>query len=158
MANQHGKTNTLDRPHIELRCRLDGSMLGLLREFVCTVARHLDFSEKQIAEIEISVDEACANVMEHAYRGRAPEPECKELLVEIAYSGDEMAIRIIDQGDGSGLETLASNKSLQDYVDNPRETYRGLGMLLMQKFMDRVDVRCVPGRGTTVELVKMRQR
>ncbi|MGI8907707.1 MAG: ATP-binding protein [Candidatus Sumerlaeaceae bacterium] len=159
MSDPQGNFNTLEQPQIELRCRLDGSMLGLLREFVCTVARHLCFPEPQVAEIEICVDEACANVVEHAYSNKRPAgPKMNDLLVEIRYSGEQMVVRIVDHGDGNVPKYPSPLKSVEDYADNTRERFRGLGFLLMEKFMDRVDVHCAPGGGTTVELMKIRQK
>src|ERR1043166_8618562 len=96
------------KPQIELHCRVNSSMLGLLREFVCSVARHMGFSDQQVGEIEICVDEACANAVEHAY----PSSFQKEfpgadhdLRIEISYLGDELTVRITDHGRGSE-ETL----------------------------------------------------
>jgi stage II sporulation protein AB (anti-sigma F factor) len=159
MANlsSHGPVS----PQIQLKCHVDCSMLGLLREFVCCVARHLGFNEKQIAEIEISVDEACANAMEHAYPSLAncniPDPDCvANVELEITYDGAAMTVRIIDFG--SGTQTIAASQfgSLDDYMDPERDKYRGLGLLLMQKFMDKVDIESAPGKGTTVQMIKYR--
>lgn len=146
-----------DRPQIELRCVVDSSMLGLMREFICSVARHIGFSEKHVAEIEISVDEACANAMEHAYVRAANAIAEQNLTVEISYSGEEMTIRITDYGTGT-TEQPQGIPRLEEYLDSAREQYRGLGFLLMQRFMDRVDVRSAPGHGTTVEMTKIRPK
>lgn len=156
MAKHQDKLRT-ERPQLEMRCRVDGTMLGLLREFICTVARYLAFSDDQVAEIEICVDEACANVMEHAYPDNEGEP-LPDMAVEITYTLEQMMVRIIDYGAGDGPKYPSNLKSLTEYADSSRENYRGLGFLLMQKFMDRVDVHCEPGRGTTVELMKIRNK
>jgi anti-sigma regulatory factor (Ser/Thr protein kinase) len=148
-------------PQIRLKCHIDCSMLGLLREFVCCVARHLGFTEKQVAEIEISVDEACANAMEHAYPSlmncNVPDPDCvANVQLEIAFDGSAMTVCIVDQGSGTGTVSASQFGSLDDYMDPARDKYRGLGLLLMQKFMDKVDIQSAPGKGTTVQMIKYR--
>src|SRR5690606_1119278 len=119
-----------EKPQIELRSVVDSSMLGLMREFICSVARHIGFSEKQVAEIEISVDEACANAMEHAYANAGDSIIEKNLTMEIVYSGEEMTIRITDFGNGT-TERPDQIQEIEDYLDIAREQYRGLGFLLM---------------------------
>lgn len=152
-----GTPDNSSRPQIELRCRVETSMLNLLRGFICSVARHLEFGENQVAEIEISVDEACANAMEHGY-GKIADKNPQDILVEILYSGDCMTIRIVDFGSGTEASSDKRVKELEQYLQEDREAYRGLGYILMQKFMDKVEVTCVPGRGTTVEMTKIRQK
>ena len=136
---------------MELRCQVDTSLLSLLRDFVCSVARHLGFSEQEIAEIEISVDEACANAMEHAYSA-GPAGNHHEVQVELYLSADRMTIRITDHG--MGKPDLDHPMSMDAYLDINREKFRGLGLVLMRKFMDDVQIYATPGRGTVVEMTK----
>lgn len=149
-------------PQMELRCRVDSAMLGMLREFVSSVARHLDFPEEQIAQIEICVDEACANAMEHAY-AKSFEVEGRDkqfhvLIVELLFNGgDEFTVRVTDHGCGAQPGIDAKMQSLEEYLDASREKFRGLGFHLMRKFMDRVNVKSLPGQGTTVEMTKFRR-
>jgi len=141
------------KPHMELRCQVDSSLLGLLRDFVCSVARHLGFTEQEIAEIEISVDEACANAMEHAY-DCPTEDGCNDVQVELYLSPDRMTIRISDSG--TGQPDLDHPMSMDSYLDINREKFRGLGLVLMRKFMDDVQIRATPGKGTVVEMTKLK--
>lgn len=140
------------KPHLELKCLVDTNLLGLLRDFVCSVARQLNFSEKEISEIEISVDEACANAMEHAYANTRTEPH--DVQVELFLSQDRMTIRITDSG--SGTPDLDHCMSMDTYLDINREKFRGLGLVLMRRFMDEVHIQATPGQGTTVEMIKFK--
>lgn len=141
-----------DKPHMELRCRVDTTLLGLLRDFVCSVARHIGFSEQEIAEIEISVDEACANAMEHAYE--AKNPEDRDVQVELYICPDKLTIRISDHG--TGTPDLSHSMSMDSYLDLNRDKFRGLGVVLMKKFMDELHIKATPGQGTVVEMTKLR--
>lgn len=141
------------KPHLELRCKVDTTLLGLLRDFVCTVAYRLQFSEQEVAEIEISVDEACANAMEHAYSGSGVDAH--DVQVELFLSPDRMTIRISDNG--RGAEEFDGSMSLDSYLDINREKFRGLGLVLMRKFMDEVHIEASPESGTIVEMTKLKQ-
>ena len=148
-------------PQIELKCVVDSSMLGPLRTFVCSVARELGFTDAQVGEIEICVDEACANALEHAYdtgfEREFPNAE-RDLCLEMQFQGDELTVRIIDHGCGGGEEGIHPRiRKIEDYLERDREKYRGLGLYLIHQLMDRVDVRSAPGRGTTVEMTKFRR-
>jgi stage II sporulation protein AB (anti-sigma F factor) len=154
--NAHPKAPAVN-PRIEICCRIDSSMLGLLREFVRAVAEYLDFSPTETSQIEICVDEACTNALEHAYRGNANVVETnKELTIEIFFRDGELTIRVVDHGCGmSEPETVFS--SLEEYAAPDRHRYRGLGLYMIRKFMDRVEVRSEPGKGTSVEMTKVRR-
>lgn len=147
------KSQENSRPHMDLRCRVDTSLLSLLRDFVSSVARHLRFSEQEIAEIEISVDEACANAMEHAYSQEDGKPA--DVHVELYLCADHMRIRISDTG--NGIRHMDPDMNMDAYLDINREKFRGLGLVLMQKFMDDVQIHAVPGEGTIVEMTKRKQ-
>ena len=143
--------NSDGTPHLELRCKVDTTLLGLLRDFVCTVATRLQFTEQQVAEIEISVDEACANAMEHAYDHAGSS---RDVQVELFLSPDRLTIRIRDSG--TGTPDLDHSMSMDTYLDINREKFRGLGLVLMRKFMDEVNIQATPGNGTVVEMTKLR--
>jgi stage II sporulation protein AB (anti-sigma F factor) len=108
-----------------------------------------------VAEIEISVDEACANAMEHAYPG-VDNTQGYEVTVDIFLNSDRMTIKIHDRGFGNH-ESNQPPDTMEDYLDMSRERFRGLGFLLMRKFMDQVDVVSRPNEGTTVEMTKIRR-
>lgn len=146
--------------HFELKCCVDGSMLKPLREFVSNVARTLGYAETQVAEVEICVDEACANAMEHAYAKsfeREFPTDARDLAIEITYTGNEMTVRVIDYGCGEEGGSHPKLRDLDEYLGEREERFRGLGMYLMHKFMDRVTVKSAPGKGTTVEMTKIRK-
>lgn len=135
-------------------------MLKPLREFVCAVAHTLGFTEQQVSEIEICVDEACANAIEHAYTGpyeREFPNDQRDIFIEMTFHGDELMVRVIDHGQGGDAGVHQKIRDLAEYLDNGREKFRGLGLYLMNKYMDKVTVHTAPGKGTTVEMTKYRR-
>jgi anti-sigma regulatory factor (Ser/Thr protein kinase) len=57
----------------------------------------LGFSEEDLHKIELSVDEACANVIEHAYPDGC---EGSPLIIRFETEPDLMRITVIDRGVG----------------------------------------------------------
>lgn len=132
-------------------------MLQLLRDFVTAVARHCSFNEEEIAQIEICVDEACANVMEHAYKpGGVHTFERQDIVVEVVFEENELTVRVIDHGSGADPEAVKRIERLEQYLQGEEQRLRGLGFYLIHQYMDRVDIKSVPGHGTTVEMTKRR--
>ena len=141
---------------IQLRCRINATMLRLLREVITSIATHFGFSEEQCSEIEMCVDEACANALEHAYGDEQSEAE-KLVCIETLYDGQALTVRVSDTGSGLQKAMKIPIQDLELYTQPGREQYRGLGFYLMHKFMDHVNVRTAPGEGTTVEMTKIRK-
>lgn len=141
---------TIPRPlAFELHCPADKSILSWIRGVVVHTASEIGFTDDDLHKIELSVDEACANVIEHAY----PEPPALSLPLIIRLEAEPGALRItvIDRGVGVGTRPGAV-RSVEEYLRVKR--YRGLGTYIMQRFMDQVEFSQVPGEGTRVSMVK----
>ncbi len=106
--------------------------LSDVRDFVNERAVGFGFGEKEVSEITLAVDEACTNVIKHAYKG---DPEAK-FEVRIVAGGTEFEIVVRDWGAGFNPEEVP--------VPNIRERVKkhragGLGIFLMRKLMDSVE-------------------
>ena len=62
--------------------------LAMIREFVNRVAAQAGLSEIEVGQLELAVDEACANVIEHAYG----DDKTKQVMVRAIF--DEYTLRI----------------------------------------------------------------
>src|SRR5882672_8748171 len=70
--------------------------LALIREFVTTVGRQAQLEEPEIPKLELAVDEACANVIEHAYG----HDLSKDVTVRVTFDEAALRISVIDEGRG----------------------------------------------------------
>ena len=85
--------------------------LALIREFVTSVGAQAGLGEDDVAKLELAVDEACTNVIEHAHRGditkdvvvRATFPDGRRLTGQYSLVGDG---RIGIRGFEAGMDTL----------------------------------------------------
>jgi len=132
----------------EATFRNDTANLSEIRHFVRDKARAVGFSEESIDNIELAVDEACANIMEHAYPPGVLEPG---LHLVIQYEGDKFTVIISDRG-----ETFDPGKIKPPVMKEYISEYRvgGLGIYLMRTLMDQVDYHIQPGIKNEVRMVK----
>ena len=121
--------------------------LALIREFVTTVGAQAGLSENEIAKLELAVDEACANVIEHAYGHDAS----KEVTVNASFDGDAIIFKIIDSGKGFD-PTQIKQEELETLIAKRKDG--GLGMRLIKTLMDEVQYEIVPGQKNELRMTK----
>jgi serine/threonine-protein kinase RsbW len=121
--------------------------LALIREFVSSAAKQAGFTEKEVARLELAVDEACANVIEHAYGHDAN----KEVLISARLDDESFSIDIEDTG--KGFDPASINQEELEQLINKRKT-GGLGMRLMKTLMDEVRYEIEPGKKNALHMIK----
>ncbi len=124
--------------------------LALIREFVGGIAENMGFDEETVINIELAVDEACTNVVRHAYPHSTP-PDRAVIRLAVRPYRDRIEITVADAGAGFDPRSLPP-PDLPRYLRQMRRG--GLGIYLMQKLMDRVFFRIQPGVRNEVRLVK----
>ena len=118
---------------IQLRLRLDADarvLADVRRALRRWLRRRADAGERDIVEITMAVNEACANAIEHAY---TPAPA--EFELHASFADGEVAVVISDRGRWR----------------SPRGAHRGRGLTMMETAMDEVKVDAGPA-GTRVTL------
>jgi serine/threonine-protein kinase RsbW len=124
--------------------------LGDVRRFVERYARESGFSETSVNEFKLAVDEACTNVIEHAYCG---DTTCS---IEVSITITEQYFTVVIRDEGRAFEPAAyQSPNLVDLVHQRRDG--GFGVHLMRKLMDRVEYRR-RGRFNEVALTKYHPR
>ncbi len=121
--------------------------LALIREFVSSTAQQAGLSAKEAAGLELAVDEACANVIEHAYG----HDVSKEVVVRVTLDGETLSIDIEDTG--RGFDPGSVDQEELEQLINKRKT-GGLGMRLMTKLMDEVRYEIEPGKKNALHMTK----
>jgi len=102
-----------------------------VREFVLRAAREFGFSEEEASKIVLAVDEACTNVIKHAYQF-APDKQIEIVILPVK---DCMQITVIDDGK-SFNPSSAKLLDLKQHLSHYRRG--GLGIYLMRTLMDKV--------------------
>lgn len=121
--------------------------LALIRDFVTSVGKQARMSDVDISNLELAVDEACANVIEHAYG----HDRTKEVTIRAIFDESEMRISVIDSG--KGFDPSQVQSETLDQLINERKS-GGLGMRLIKTLMDDVRYEIVPGQKNELHMTK----
>ncbi len=115
------------------------------RQWLTEHASAQGFSDKEVRNLGLVVSEACANVIKHAYGGRAGNP------IELRLTIDErsLTLKICDTGVKFDLEGYQPPD-----LSEPHEG--GYGVFIIHSLMDEVEYDSSQERGTTLTLVKNR--
>jgi serine/threonine-protein kinase RsbW len=123
------------------------SSLAGISDFVAEHAQNAGFDDQATYVIQLAVDEACSNIIEHAYGGEGRgdiELTCSEL-------DDSLKIVLRDTGkkfDPAEVREFDPNLPLSETSD------RGAGVFLMNKLMDEVRFEFSRQDGTTLTMIK----
>ena len=116
-------------------------------ECVTEWAQKAGFDERALYEIQLAVDEACANVVDHAYQGADPG----DIEVSCCLDDQILTVQVRDWGTGFDLTSVADPD-----LDAPLEEriLGGLGLFLVRQVMDDVQFRSDPELGNELMMSK----
>jgi serine/threonine-protein kinase RsbW len=117
---------------------------------VSRVARQAGFDEPAVYQIQLAMDEACANIVQHAYRGMDPG----DMEVSCYLDEQALSIRLRDWGRSFSPDDVA-NPDLEAPLEE--RTLGGLGLFLIKQVMDQVHYTFDPEQGNELILVKRLQ-
>lgn len=134
----------------ELSLWAEPADLAGIRRFVEETGNDLGLDEASIYALQLAVDEACTNVIRHAYddgRGR--------IEIQIDTAGDWVEVVIRDWGEPFDPESVP----IPD-LDVPLEKrpLGGIGLFLMHQMMDRVEFQFSEADGNTLTMAKRLHR
>jgi serine/threonine-protein kinase RsbW len=121
--------------------------LETIRNFVSGIARKTGLPEEDVNKIELAVDEACSNVIEHAYQ----KDENRDIDITVRIDNQKLTVIIADQGRSFNF-TSVEMPDMKQYLAELR--VGGLGIYLMKMLMDEVEYRSVPGKRNEVRMAK----
>ncbi len=105
--------------------------LSEIRSFVKKHAIEAGFSEDVANKIVLATDEACTNIIKHAYKYSLSG----KITIYLSQKSKKFIISITDQGDHFNSKSIPE-PDLKKYYAEKR--VGGLGMFLMKKLMDEV--------------------
>ncbi len=127
------------------------SHLELIRMVSTRVAAYVtSFTEENLDDIGLAMDEACTNVISHSYK----MDQTGMILVNFTLARDKIIIDIIDEGE-KGQSFNIEELSPVDKEEYLRNLSRGgLGVHLIKKIMDEVKYTVAPGVNNCLHMVK----
>ncbi len=124
---------------------------GVARGMVSVFCATLDPTVEELCDVKTAVSEAVTNCIVHAYRAETDENRKKIWLGGVCYDDGLVCITVKDKGCGIADITLAMQPM---YSGDGGEERSGMGFSIMECFTDKMTVRSVMGKGTTVTLKK----
>ncbi|MFM8394318.1 MAG: ATP-binding protein [Acidobacteriota bacterium] len=121
--------------------------LAMIRDFVKRIGHQTGMDEQGVSNLELAVDEACANVIEHAYG----HDISKEVIIRAVCDEQAVRISVIDMGQGFDAEALAP-ESIETLIHERKSG--GLGIRLIKALMDEVSYEIRPGQKNELHMVK----
>ena len=119
---------------------------GFARAAVACFAAQMDPTLNEREDIKTAVSEAVTNAIVHAY----PDAIGKVAVRARICPGNVLELTVKDHGRG----IADVEKAREPLYTTGGEERSGMGFTIMESFMDKLTVRSVPGRGTTVLMRK----
>ncbi len=119
---------------------------GFARGAVACFAAQMDPTLNELEDIKTAVSEAVTNAIIHAY----PDTIGKVSLKLRICPGNTLELTVRDRG--RGIPDV--ERARQPMFTTGGEERSGMGFTIMESFMDRLTIRSVQGKGTTVVMKK----
>lgn len=137
--------------HHQLTISNDHAYLAQVRDLVSRGVGIGEFPGHFLNRLQIAVDEAVTNIIEHGYAGQARGSAAIEITVDV--DSERFRIQISDNGLSFDPNQM-SDIDIQSHVAAGKAG--GLGVFLMRKIMDQVDYQYQKGKKNQLTLVKLR--
>lgn len=108
------------------------SSLVKISEFVTQAAKQLDFSDFDLYKIETAVDEACSNIIEHAYG----QENLGDIEISVKVNPENLTITLTDFGKPFDPKYVKEPNLSSNLADRDNH---GLGIYMMKQWMDIVE-------------------
>ena len=116
--------------------------LKLIREFVNVVLRNFSLSDLEINQLVLAVDEVCSNLIIHSQNCNPNNI----IEINIQENSEGILFEIIDKTSKSFDLTQYTDPNLHNIVKEKRKG--GIGLMLVNKIMDKVEVATDNSRNT----------
>ncbi|MGD2145100.1 MAG: ATP-binding protein [Anaerolineae bacterium] len=124
--------------------------LAAIDRFVSDAAEEAGFDNDAVYQVRLAVDEACSNIINHAYGGEGRgEIECS-----CRAQDDDLTVILRDQGAPFDPDSVPP-PDLSD--DLEERSGGGLGLYFIRELMDEVDFDFRADAGNVLKLVKRKQ-
>lgn len=123
------------------------SSLGPISDFVAHAAEQAGLDENSVYSVQLAVDEACTNIIEHAYGGEGDGT----INCLCTYDEEIFSVELRDKGKQFNPDLIPEPE-----VGVPLEELgnRGAGLFLMKKLMDQVTFDFSNSKETVLRMTK----
>jgi len=133
-----------NRFEIKLESTVDN--LPVIADFVDQALANFEADPATVYKIQLSIDEACTNVIKHAYEGKGGP-----LFLALELSGSKIIITLQDKGTPFDPTSIPAPDLSADLEER---AIGGLGIYFMQKLMDSVQYSFSKTEGNKLTMIK----
>jgi anti-anti-sigma factor len=126
-----------DRETFHLEVPADENNLSEVRDFIADICERAGFSKSETNNTKLAVDEACTNIIKHAYRDKGGD-----VRIDVQAEPGKIEINIFDRGEPFEWSKV-KEPDLDLYVEIGKKG--GLGIYLMNRLMDTLSYSAAPG-------------
>jgi len=120
-----------DRETFHYEVSADENNLSGVRDFIADVCMRAGFSRRDTNNTKLAMDEACTNIIKHAYREKGGD-----IRIDVQAEPGKVEINIFDRGIPFEWSKI-KDPDLHQYVEIGKKG--GLGIFLMNRLMDDLD-------------------
>jgi anti-sigma regulatory factor (Ser/Thr protein kinase) len=136
---------------LDLNLPADSRLLAATRKVLEVYLREFGAPTEIIDDVILAMDEACTNVLQHAYPDLATHPA--NYLLRADLQREQILIEVVDEGIGFDIMAKPS-RPIEDA--GPHRASSGRGLDVMRHLMTTVEVESpTPSGGTRLRLVKL---
>ena len=131
-----------------LRIPSETDNLELIREFVTKVADKVGFNSDDVGKIELACDEACTNVIRHAYTSDQNNGT-KSLDIMIKIDFDKFTLIVTDHGKGFDPD-FVKIPDMQEYTRGSRIRLKWSSISSIKRTLALIREKCKIGPKVTI--------
>jgi len=139
------KSRLVDGETFHLEIPADENNLSEVRDFIADICVKAGFSKSEINNTKLAVDEACTNIIKHAYKEKSGD-----IRIDVQAGPGKVEINIFDRGEPFDWSKV-KEPDLNLYVEMGKKG--GLGIYLMNRLMDSLSYTPAPG-GNRLHMMK----
>ncbi len=121
--------------------------LSKIGKFVVQAAREAGLDERKVYEVELAVDEACCNIIDHAYGGE----DLGDMQCSVEVGEEKFTVTLRDRG--RAFDPFSVPEPILN-VPLEKVQRRGVGVYLMRRIMDELHFDTSPKNGNVLVMVK----
>ena len=126
-----------ERETFHLEVPADENNLSEVRDFIADICNRAGFSKSEMNNTKLAVDEACTNIIKHAYKDKGGD-----IRLDVQAEPGKIEINIFDRGEPFDWSKV-QEPDLDLYVEIGKKG--GLGIYLMNRLMDSLSYSAAPG-------------
>ena len=139
-----GKVTKGNQLELTVKAKLEN--LAVIGNFITDAMKQFGI-EQETFPVELAVDEACTNIIQHAYSGESE----KSIRILFSVSGNDLVIKIRDWGKPFDPDSVPPPDRESELFERK---LGGLGVFLIRQMMDEIRYVFYPGRYNELTMTK----